>query len=170
MTNRQRVFIEEYLKCWNATEAARRSGYSEKTARQIGQKLLTNVVISEAIKQRISEKAMSADEVLIRLGEHARGDMADFLDISSVGFQIDLNKALQNGKTRLIKKAKMKTTITMNKDDQDTEIHDMEIELYDAQSALEKIGRYHGLFKDRQDINIEGKLSILDIGEDITKL
>jgi phage terminase small subunit len=35
MTNMQLRFIEEYLKCLNGTEAARRAGYSPRTAHQI---------------------------------------------------------------------------------------------------------------------------------------
>ena len=50
MTPKQRRFVELYN--GNATEAAIAAGYSRKTARSIGQRILTNVDISEAIKAR----------------------------------------------------------------------------------------------------------------------
>ena len=40
-TAKQQRFIDEYPKDLNATEAAKRAGYSAKTARSIGQENLT---------------------------------------------------------------------------------------------------------------------------------
>jgi phage terminase small subunit len=146
VNNKQRVFVDEYLKCWNATEAARRAGYAH--AHVQGPRLLSNVSVAPIVKARISEKAMSADEVLTRLGEHARGDMGDFLDISSMAHQVDLAKAKELGLTRLIKKVNQRTTTTLSKDGVETETNYIEIELYDAQAALVHLGKHHGLFKE----------------------
>ncbi|KGE62809.1 terminase small subunit [Fusobacterium periodonticum] len=49
MTHRQELFIQEYIKTGNATEAAKKAGYSEKTAYSIGQRLLKNVEVKDAI-------------------------------------------------------------------------------------------------------------------------
>jgi phage terminase small subunit len=157
MTNRKRVFVEEYLRTWNATQAALNAGYSEKTAYSQGQRLLKDVEIAALIRGRLDEKAMSADEVLQRLANMARGDMGDFLEISSMGFYIDLNQAKENGLTYLIKKVKMRTQTSMNKEGVETETHDTEIELYDAQAALVQLGRYHKLFTDKTDVTSDGK-------------
>jgi Terminase small subunit len=81
LTRRQQVFIEKYLVCWNASEAARQAGYSEGVANRIGSLLLTNVDIKARIEARVSELAMSADEVLIGLSEQARGDIGQFFKI-----------------------------------------------------------------------------------------
>lgn len=45
MTARQRAFCEHYAACGNAAQAAREAGYSERTARSQGQRLLTNADI-----------------------------------------------------------------------------------------------------------------------------
>ena len=45
MNNRQKAFCEHFAACGNAAEAARRAGYSDRTARSIGQRLLTDVDI-----------------------------------------------------------------------------------------------------------------------------
>ena len=50
LTNKQKAFIAEYLIDFNATQAAIRAGYSEKTARSQGQRLLTNVDILELVQ------------------------------------------------------------------------------------------------------------------------
>ena len=54
MNDRQTVFVAEYLKDFNATRAAKAAGYSAKTARAIGSRLLTDVDIQEAIKAEIA--------------------------------------------------------------------------------------------------------------------
>lgn len=51
LTNKQQRFCEEYVVDWNATRAAIKAGYSEKTARQIGQQNLTKVDIKAYISE-----------------------------------------------------------------------------------------------------------------------
>lgn len=48
---RQKAFCEYYVASGNATESAKKAGYSERTARSIGQRMLTNVDIQNYIKQ-----------------------------------------------------------------------------------------------------------------------
>lgn len=72
VTKKQRAFIDHYLKCWNATEAAKQAGYSEKTAYSIGWENLRKPEIAEAISKRLSAMAMTADEALSRLAIMAR--------------------------------------------------------------------------------------------------
>lgn len=140
MNDKQQVFVNEYLKCWNASEAARRAGYNGKS-NVVGPRLLANVSIKAEITARIEELKMSADEVLIRLGDMARADMRDFIKPFEVGektiVMVDLGKALEEGKTHLIKKLKYNAQ------------GGLEIELHDSQAALEKLGRHHGLFTDK---------------------
>jgi len=60
MTTRQDIFVSEYLKSGNATEAAINAGYSKKTAYSIGQRLLKNVEINQKImkhREKISQQA-----------------------------------------------------------------------------------------------------------------
>jgi phage terminase small subunit len=52
MTPRQKKFVSEYAKDLNATQAAVRAGYSEKTAKQIGSRLLTDVDVKKAVEAR----------------------------------------------------------------------------------------------------------------------
>ena len=134
MNIKQQAFVEEYLRCWNATEAARLVGY--KYPNRQGPRLLVNVGIKEKIQQRINEIAMSANEVLLRLAEQARADISDFVCEDG---SIDWDKVRENGRT--IRK------ITHRKDEHSV------IELYSSQRSLELLGKSHGLFSDRLEIS-----------------
>lgn len=62
LNGRQQLFVLEYLIDRNATQAAIRAGYSEKTAKQIGSRLLTNVDVAEEI-QRLGTKTAAKLEI-----------------------------------------------------------------------------------------------------------
>lgn len=142
LSPKQQAFVECYLACWNAAEAARRAGYSEKTARSIGAENLTKPDIQQAIQDRLAELKMGADEVLTRLAEQARGSLAPFLRVNGLGelsgFDLSDDQPLH-----LLKKAShSKRTY------KDTTEETVTLELYDAQAALNMLGRHHKLFTD----------------------
>lgn len=58
---KQRRFVAEYLKDANATQAAVRCGYSKKTAKQQGSRLLTNVAIAAAVAAKTSQQLQKAE-------------------------------------------------------------------------------------------------------------
>jgi len=75
---KQQRFVEEYIIDLNATQAAIRAGYSEKTAKSIGQRLLTYVDVKTAIDenlQRMRDAALAdAYEVEKYLTSVMRGE------------------------------------------------------------------------------------------------
>lgn len=148
MTPKQRKFVTEYLQCWNASEAARRAGYTGK-ANVVGPRLLANVSISAEIQRKVDELAMSADEALIRLGNQARGSLEHFVSIGDEGqFRIDLNNP--NADLSLIKKLKHKQSTYFDKDGGKETTNTYEFELHDAQVALVYINKHHGLFEPKE--------------------
>jgi len=162
MNNKQEAFVNEYLKDHNGTQAAIRAGYSKRTARTIASQLLAKLDISEAIRARIADKTMQSDEVLTRLADIARGDITDLMDITSMGFTIDLTGDGENGKnpnTKLIKKIKQKVTtfIAKKESDEDREIVETEIELYSAQEALNTIAKLNGMIVEKMDVTSKGE-------------
>lgn len=78
MTPKQKRFCDEYLIDLNATQAAIRAGYSEKTAQQIGTENLSKPLIRAYIDARMAEKEdqLIADqnEVLRYLTSVLRGE------------------------------------------------------------------------------------------------
>lgn len=152
LTNKRRVFVEEYLKCWNASEAARRAGY--KKARTQGSFLLTIVDIQVEIHRRIDEIVMEADEIQKRYSDIARGDISDFMDIERMSFSLNLHKAKELGLTHLIKKVKQRTRyIKPGTDDEEMEVY-TEIELHGSLEALRDLAKMRKLFSDAANINI----------------
>jgi hypothetical protein len=81
LTNKQKVFVAEYIQHWNATKAAINAGYSEKTASSIGHENLRKPEIKAAIDAALSDLQMSADEALIRETEIGRVGVGFFFKI-----------------------------------------------------------------------------------------
>ena len=81
LTRKQQRFVDEYLLDLNASQAAIRTGYSEKTAGAIGFELLKKPEISEAIETAISNRSertkIDADWLLSRLASEAEADVGD---------------------------------------------------------------------------------------------
>lgn len=81
MTPKQKAFADYYLESGNATDAARKAGYSEKTAYAMGAENLTKPVISAYIRERMAQqdaaRVASADEVLRFYTSVMRGEVSD---------------------------------------------------------------------------------------------
>lgn len=73
LTDKQKFFCKEYIKDFNATRAAKASGYSEKTAGRIGgdnvQKVEIQKEIKRLMKKRIERTEISADRVVQELAK-----------------------------------------------------------------------------------------------------
>lgn len=85
LNERQLAFCEYYIECVNATEAAIKAGYSEKTARSTGSENLTKPDISAYIEKRLAEqrakRIASADEVMQFFTAVMRGEVKDAFDL-----------------------------------------------------------------------------------------
>jgi phage terminase small subunit len=84
ITEKQRVFVDEYLIDLNATQAAVRAGYSVQTANKIGSQLLGKTRLQSAIAaaqaQRAERTAIAADRVLLELQRIAFFDIRRILN------------------------------------------------------------------------------------------
>lgn len=141
MTRKQRKWLAEYLRCWNATEAARRAGY--KWPNKSGPANLTK--FRAQIRERLDEAAMSADETLARLAERARFDLSPYLVTDEAGIRLDLVRLIADGHGRHVKSIKP------------TRYGD-QVEFYDGQECLVLMAKHHGLLSDRVDVS--GELEI----------
>ena len=152
LSRKQQAFIEHYLTSWNATQAAIAAGYSQKSARAIGAENLTKPDIQAAIQARLVELKMTADEVVTRLTEHARGSLAPFMRVSLTGdlkgFDLSDDKPLH-----LLHKVSV-TKRTYGDVTEET----VAIERYNAQTALTLLGKHHKLFTD--NVALSGQLGV----------
>jgi len=128
LTAKQLSFCEHYIQTRNATKAARLAGYSPRTARQQGSRLLSNVDIRAFLSQRYKEVAMSSDEVLMRLANIARASLTDYCDENGT---IDWPKVAKDGYALKSMKRGGK------------------LEFESKLRALELIGRAHAMFIDK---------------------
>ena len=98
VTPKQKRFCDEYLIDCNATQAAIRAGYSEKTAKQIGTENLSKPDLRAYIDERLAEvqskKIASAEEVMQYLTSVLRGESkSSVLSLCGDGCQEVIEKA-----------------------------------------------------------------------------
>ena len=158
MTAKQMRFCDEYLIDLNATQAAIRAGYSEKTAKQIGQENLTKPDLQEYIKKRMDEKedALIAkqDEVMKYLTAVMRREMSEHVVITTTKeeskYEPDANGTMR------------KHTIK----EETPQIVEIPARLMDANRAAELLGKAYGLYTDRVEAEVDMDLNInIDYGD-----
>ncbi len=81
LTEKQKRFVDYYIETGNASEAARKAGYSEKTCRVTGQENLLKPAIKSAIGKRLQElknsRTATLNEVLEFITAVMRGEVAE---------------------------------------------------------------------------------------------
>ena len=136
LTPRQRRFVDEYLIDLNGTQAAIRAGYSQKTARQIGQKLLTKVDIQQAISAaqaaRQERTELTADEVI--------RDLREVRDV-----------CLGRKSVKVVEVVKFEGEATPH------EVDALVFDANGANKALELLGKHIGMFGYKLDVTSNGQ-------------
>lgn len=140
LTPKQSLFIAYYVgeSNHNATDAARRAGYTgnPNTLKQVGAENLAKPYIRLAIDKILTERCLSATQVLDLLNDQARG-VGEFARVSEDGeVSIDVKALIAAGKGHLIKGVKMTK-------------FGQYVEFYDAQVAQGMLGRHYKLFTDK---------------------
>ena len=138
LRERQKAFCDYYIETLNATEAARRAGYSEKTAKEIGCENLTKpniqAYIQERMKQMDKERIASAEEVLEYLTRVMRGEEKEKL-LEGIG---EDEKVIVEAPTSIRERTK----------------------------AAELLGRRYALFTDKKEVDVSVNKSLEDFFED----
>jgi phage terminase small subunit len=152
LTAKQQRFVEEYLIDLNATQAAIRAGYSEKTAYSIGNENLSKPEIAKAIEaaqiERSKRTEITADRVLSELGKLGFSNMMDYMRIGSNGDPFTDFSAITRDQAAAI----AEVTVEDFKDGRGEDVRDVRkirFKLTDKRAALVDIGRRLGMFKDR---------------------
>lgn len=124
MTEKQKRFCDFYIETGNAKEAAIRAGYSEKTAKQIGQENLTKPDLRAYIDERLAElkneRTADAQEVLEYLTAVMRGE---YKEATLIG--------VGEGAQAVV---------------------DIDVGAKDRLKAAELLGKRHALFTDKVDL------------------
>ena len=145
MNERQKHFADEYIISKNATQSAIKAGYSEKTARSIGQKLLTKVDISEYIQKRtqelFDERSMTIAEALAISASIARGEVQRGYSKSTVK---------KDGKEKVVEST-----------------YEFTPSIEERQRSVDHIFRVNGAYLERKEIEMSALVQFIDdIGVD----
>lgn len=159
LTAKQQRFCDEYLIDLNATQAAIRAGYSEKTAAVIATENLRKPNIRDYIEKRMAEKEESLiakqDEVLKYLTAVMRRELSEHV-VVTVSEEKSYYEPDSNG--------------TMRKRTEKREmpqIVEIPARLADANKAAELLGKAYTLFTDRVEQDVDMDLNItVDYGEE----
>jgi phage terminase small subunit len=177
LTPMQRLFAKEYLIDLNATKAAIRAGYSEKTAYSQGQRLLKDVeiqaLVQTAMNKRSSKTDITAERVLKELGKIAFADIKDFIEFEEP-VESETESEVDGKRVKTII-SRQGITIKPSQDIDGTILSEvsegkdgLKIKLHDKMKALELIGKHLVLFTDKQELTgpgggpIEYKITLPD--------
>lgn len=156
LNERQKQFCDEYLIDLNATQAAIRAGYKEKTAYSMGQRLLKNVEIQREIQKKKDKRSerteITQDMVLRELAAIAFADATDYVQVvqkpyltedGEEVFLPDVAITETNELTAIQKKAIVGIKQGKN---------GIELKLNDKTKALELLGKHLGMFTDKVEV------------------
>lgn len=162
MNKKQSAFASEYVIDYNATQAAIRAGYSQKTAYSMGHELLKKIEIQEAIKDleaaAAARAAISKDKVIRELARVAFVDPRKLFDEN--GRPKDLESLDDDTAAAL---ASVDIFEEYDFDDGNRVLigHTKKYKWADKLRALELLGKHLGMFTDK--VHVEGSV---DTGAD----
>ena len=158
----------------NATEAAIKAGYSQKTAKNIGSQNLAKLHISAFIAEKAGaageKQLVSVNDTLEHQIAMGHSNIMDFLGFDSGGRPfIDLQSAGRI-KARAVKSIEITElppiTTVMNGQEVARECLKVKLTLWDKPKANEILMKYLGLLKpDNINVNINNKLTVNNISE-----
>ena len=155
LTPKQAEFVRQYLVDLNATAAAIRAGYSERTAKSQGQRLLTNVDVSAALAAAKAEREqrteITQDRVVSELAKIAFADPRELMEWGPEGVKLKDSAELTEEQAASVAEVSGTTT----KDG-----GSLRLKKHDKVKALELLGRHLGMFTDKVKSEISGGLEI----------
>lgn len=143
MNEREKRFCQEYLIDLDATNAARRAGYADSTARNAAcwisgakpRKPKLRAEIDRLIAERSRRTGVNADRVLRELARIAFANVTDVLDDDGVNVRRDISR---DDSAALAKIHRKQTANGL----------DCEVRMHDKNRALEMLGKHLGMFAD----------------------
>ena len=166
LSNKQLRFVDEYLVDLNATQAARRAGYSQRTAKSSGSRLLKNPAIAHAVAQRQARIAnhlfVTAERVVLEYARLAFADMRDYLRFAENGDVLLDWSAMPDDATKAIVEV-TQDVYNEGRGSARREVKRTKFKLHDKRGALDALARHLGLFREsnREDAETVVK-SVID--------
>lgn len=144
LTEKQKFFCREYLRDFNATQAAIRAGYSPKTAKQIAAENLSKLDLRRYIRALADNLNEQTDNdirrIIIELQLIAYGSLKDVADWDCNGITLKNSDDIEES-SRIVSELS------------DSPKFGMKIKMHDKIKALELLGKYHKIFSDKEEKN-----------------
>ncbi|MDR0615921.1 MAG: terminase small subunit [Synergistaceae bacterium] len=162
MNRKRQRFVEEYLIDLNATQAAIRAGYSEKSAVKIGHQLLdkTRHLIDAALAERSEKTKITAERVVQELAALAFTDFRKAVAWGPDGVRLLPSDELGDGEAAII------AEVTETRSETGGSI---KAKRYDKLKALELLGRHLGMFSDKVDMRHSGEVTHVSVFDPETR-
>lgn len=175
LTAKMKRFGEEYIVDLNATQAAIRAGYSEKTAKSIGQENLTKPDLQDYIQELMDKRSkrteITADMVLKEYAKLGFSNITDYLSVEQKLVAIDLTEegapitdtvqVVRIFETDMVPEDKMRAVAEIKQTKEG-----IALKLHDKKGALDSMARHLGMFND--NLNIKGGLD--NTSQDLTSM
>lgn len=169
LTAKQKRFCDEYLIDLNATQAAIRAGYSEKTAYRTGADNLRKPQIEEYIAKRQKELSRSTEitqeRVIKELALIAFSNNADYAHVVEKKMKAEVDGALvdvldEDGKPVMYRTVEPVLTEELTEEQKRALAvikkgrEGLEVKSCDKVKALELLGKHLGIFTDKIEANV----------------
>lgn len=159
LTPKQQAFIREYLVDLNATAAAKRAGYSEKTAYRTGADNLKKPQIAAALEKALAERAkrleVTADRVVEELAKVGFANLLDYFHLTSDGEPyVDLSEITPDQAAALAE-LQVEDYVEGRGDDA-RQVRRVKIKVADKLRALDQLAQHLGIAK-RVDVTSNGE-------------
>lgn len=149
LTLKQALFVSEMLVDGNASAAAKRAGYSERTAEKIGSENLRKPDIAEAIakaqSKRLERNEVTAERVIAQLAAIAFLDVRKAFDAE--GKLLPLHEIDDDTRAALV------VEVSQGFDQDGNPVQTRKVKFADKLVALDKLARHLGLFQDKLKIS-----------------
>lgn len=147
LTNKQKAFVREYQKDFNATRAVKEAGYQTNYPAEMGYQLLHKTPVKDEVAQVIEKQAEVANigvqKILEELMFIAFGDISQCMSWTDAGVAFIDSTKLTGNITRAI--SEVNETITAHGGSR-------RIKMHDKLKALELLGKYVGMFKEQLEV------------------
>lgn len=157
LTDKQQLFVDEYLIDLNATQAAIRAGYSAKTADQQGSRLLANVKVKQAVAEKQAQRSkrtgVNQDRVVLELAKVAFAKMTDIVDSKG-----RIKEDASPDDLACIESIKYKES-----DNEYGGSVEREVKIASKLKALELLGKHLGMWSDKFNVTVEKSEKLDDI-------
>ena len=161
---RHEAFAVSYAGHLNAAQAAREAGYSERTARQQGHRLLTDADIAARVKvlrdAKFKELHMGTDELLALVAGQARGVMGKLIHVTPDGDPyVDLSKADELDLAHVTEVMIEDFTDGREIDEEGNvikrDVRRVKVKIASPDSARSTLMKHHGLLREKLELTVD---------------